>query len=151
MIVDGTYTFAAPPERLWDLLLDPEVMAHVMPGATRLERVNDGRYEGDVRVKVGFLSADFALTVRLADLRHPEHYTMHIDSRGRFGTTRGTADVSLARADGGTAMRYRADLEIMGALGGVGRRVLESISRMMTKQGLESLNKELRRRIARER
>ena len=62
MIVDGTYTFDGPIERVWELLLDPEVMAHAMPGATRLTKSRDGHYEGRLRVKVGFIHADFDLT-----------------------------------------------------------------------------------------
>lgn len=151
MIVDGTYTFDGPIERVWELLLDPEVMAYAMPGATHLTQSRDGHYEGRLRVKVGFIHADFDLTVDLRDVRRPSHYLMDIRSTGRLGSTQGEATVDLSRDAGRTTMRYRADLDVGGKLGGVGGRVLGSVSRMMTRQGLEALSEELRRRLDAER
>ena len=148
MIVDGTYTFAAPVGRVFDLLLDPDVMAAAMPGAQDLKHVGDGRYEGVIRVGVGpVTAAEFSLVVTLKDVRRPEHYAMDIDSKGRFGFTRGGANVDLSETDGGTTMRYRADLQVGGKIAGVGQRLLDSISKLMTKQGLDALSREMERRL----
>lgn len=147
MIVEGSYTFDAPIERVWELLLDAEVLSHAMPGAARLVRRGDGLYEGRVRVKVGFIHADFDLTVQLRDVRRPRHYVMDVRSAGRFGRTEGEAVVDLAASDGRTTMRYQADLDIGGKLGGVGGRVLGSVSRHLTRHGLDALSRELERRL----
>jgi carbon monoxide dehydrogenase subunit G len=149
MIVEGTYTFAAPIERVWELLLDPAVMAAAMPGAEDLRRVADDRYEGVIRIGVGpITAAEFTLAVTLRDVLRPSHYTMDIDSRGRFGFTRGQANVNLAAGNGGTQMVYRADLQVGGKIAGVGQRMLDSISKLMTRQGLEALSKEVERQLA---
>jgi carbon monoxide dehydrogenase subunit G len=148
VIVDGSYTFAAPVERVFDLLLDPDVMAAAMPGAQDLKHVGDGRYEGVIRVGVGpVTAAEFSLVVTLKDVRRPAHYGMDIDSKGRFGFTRGEAAVDLSETDGGTTMRYRADLQVGGKIAGVGQRLLDSISKLMTKQGLDALSREMERRL----
>ncbi len=147
MLVEGTYRFAAPVERVFRILLDPEVVAKTMPGARELKRVLDGRYEGVVRVGLGPLAADFDLVVQLADVREPNHYRLDIDSTGRVGWTRGQAVVDLEAREHGTEMRYRADLAVGGTMTRIGHGLLDSVSRMMTQQGLESLRLEVERRI----
>ena len=149
MIVQGEYTFPGTREAIWELLLDPDVIARTMPGTQRMERVAPDRYEGTMKVGVGSITAaEFALTVLLTDLAAPEHYTMQIDGRGRFGFTRGTAAVRLEAVAAGTMMRFSADLQVGGKIAAVGQRLLDSVSKLMTRQGLESLSREVNRRLA---
>ncbi len=148
MIVEGTCTFAASAERVYGLLLDPAVMEKSMPGAEGLRHIENGRYEGKVRVGLGpITAAEFALVVQLKDVRSPTHYGMRIDSTGRLGFTRGEATVDLAQAPGGTTMTYRADLNVGGPMTGVGLGLLDSLSHMMTRQGLDTLSAEIERRL----
>ena len=44
-------------------------------------------------------------------------------------------------------MTYTSDVQIGGKIAAVGQRLLESVGKMMTKQALESLNKELKTRL----
>ena len=148
MIVEGTYTFAANAERVFGILLDPAVIAKVMPGARELRHVLDGRYEGVIRVGLGPFGADFALLVQVKDVESPRHYAMDIDSTGHLGWTRGRAVVDLAAGEAGvTRMQYRADLAVGGTVTQMGHNLLDSISRMMTRHGLEALRQEVERQL----
>jgi carbon monoxide dehydrogenase subunit G len=44
-------------------------------------------------------------------------------------------------------MEYTSDVQIGGRIASVGQRLIESVSRMMMRQALESLDRELRSRI----
>jgi uncharacterized protein len=134
---------------VWELLQDPEVLQKAMPGARRLVRTGDGTYEGVIRIGVGpVTAAEWSLSVELADRVPPESYVMVIDSRGALGFTRGRATVRLEEADGGTRMAYSADLQVGGKVAGVGQRLLDQVAKMMTKQGLAAMGKELESRLA---
>ena len=37
MDISGTYTFDAPPDRVWTLLMDPAVISDCIPGCDRFE------------------------------------------------------------------------------------------------------------------
>ena len=158
MIVEGRYSFPAQREAIWEMLLDPAVIAKTMPGATEMVRVTHERYEGKLRIGIGSITAaEFQVSVTLADVVAPDHYTMLIDGQGKLGFTRGSALVELA-ADGatpgaggtpGTAMHFRADMQVGGTIAGVGQRLLDSVSKLLTKQGLEALAREVTQRLQR--
>jgi uncharacterized protein len=149
MKITGEHSFAAPRAIVWQLLQDPGVLAKAMPGAERLERTGEGVYEGVIKIGVGpVTAAEWALTVTLSDMVMPESYTMSIDSKGALGFTRGVAQVELDEQDGVTRMSYTADMQIGGRVAGIGQRMLEQVGKMLTKQGLESLGRELDARLA---
>jgi carbon monoxide dehydrogenase subunit G len=148
MIVDGEHTFPGPRQAVWDLLQDPEVLSKAMPGARKLVRTGDGTYEGVIRIGIGpVTAAEWTLNVALREPVEPESYIMQVDSKGALGFTRGTANVNLDEVEGGTRMRYHADLSIGGKVASVGQRLLDQVAKMMTKQGLDALNKELEARL----
>lgn len=146
MRIEGEFFFDAPREAVWEALLDPEVIARAIPGAERLERVGEDRYEGVMKVGVGPVSGRFDLRVAIEEKRPPERYTMRVEGQGGLGHARGTGEVDLAEEDGGTRMTYASDLAIGGRIAGLGQRMIDTVAGSMTKKGLESLEREIERR-----
>lgn len=149
MIVEGEFTFDGPPDAVWEMLLDPEVLVKALPGAKQLDLVQEDVYQGVMFVGVGpVTAAEFSVSISLTDKVPPQRYTMSLEGKGSIGFTSGTALVELTEADGDrTLMSYRADLQIGGRIAGVGQRLLDSASRAMAKQGLDAVNRELQARL----
>jgi hypothetical protein len=149
MILSGTFTFEGPRTRVWEVLQDPDVLAKALPGTKTLTKVGDDRYQGVMKVSIGPMSAaEFAITVDLKDKIEPESFAMVIDGKGAVGFTKGTATIVLEEQPGPvTVMSYTSDVQIGGKIAAVGQRLLESVGKMMTKQALESLNRELKARL----
>jgi uncharacterized protein len=149
MILSGTFTFDGPRTRVWEILQDPNVLAKALPGTKTLTKVGDDRYQGVMKVNVGPMSAaEFAINVELKDKVEPERFSMVIDGKGAVGFTKGSATIGLDEQPGPvTVMTYTSDVQIGGKIAAVGQRLLESVGKMMTKQALEALNKELKARL----
>jgi len=148
MIVEGSHRFAAAPPAIWELLMDPAVLAKAMPGTHRLERTATDRYEGVMGLGIGpITAAEFDLLITLSDLDPPRSYTMNIEGKGSFGFTRGSARVQLGADAGETVMHYQADLQVGGKLAALGQRLLDSVSKLLIRQGLDALGRELARRL----
>jgi uncharacterized protein len=149
MILSGTFTFQGSRARVWDILQDPDVLAKALPGTKTLTRVGEDRYQGIMKVNVGPMSAaEFAINVELKDKIAPESFSMLIDGKGAVGFTKGTATIALEEQPGPvTVMTYTSDVQIGGKIAAVGQRLLESVGKMMTRQALEALNKELQARL----
>ncbi len=148
MKIGGEYTFDGPQDLVWEMLLDPTVLAQVLPGAERLERTGENEFEGRLRMKVGPIQGDFQGKVRLEDLDPPSGYTMHVDGRGAPGFVKATGHLALsAAADGRTALRYDGDAQVGGKLAAVGQRLIESSTRASIAQSLEGLNAAVQARV----
>jgi uncharacterized protein len=149
MMLTGTFTFSGPRAAVWDLLQDPAVLAKALPGTKTLTKTAEDRYQGVMKVSVGpMTAAEFAVNVELKDKIAPERFSMHIDGKGAVGFTKGTATIELREEAGPvTVMNYSSDVQVGGKIAAVGQRLLESVGKMMTKQALDALNKELQARL----
>jgi carbon monoxide dehydrogenase subunit G len=147
MKLAGDYLFDAPVQEVWNALFDPEILAAVMPGCEKLELV-DGRYRGELNVKVGPVQGKFTGTVDLKDTDEPRGYTMVIDGRGAPGFVKATAAVALEPEGAGTRIRYDADAQVGGKVASVGQRLLEASARAIVKQSLEGLQENIKIRAA---
>jgi uncharacterized protein len=147
--LSGTFTFNGPRTAVWDLLMDPAVLAKALPGAKTLTQTAPDRYEGAMKVSVGpVTAAEFAINVTLTDKVQPERFKMQIEGKGAAGFTKGTASIDLQeQPGGGTVMNYDSDVQVGGRVAAVGQRLLESVGKMMMKQALDALNKELAARL----
>ena len=148
MNLNGTYVFGGPRRKVWDLLQDPAVLAKALPGTERLAQTAADRYEGVMKVSVGpVTAAKFDVVVLLGDKVEPEHFTMQIDGKGAVGYTKGSASIALADHADGTEMTYSSNVQVGGKIAAVGQRLLESVGKMMMKQALEALQRELKMRL----
>ncbi len=149
MILSGTFTFNGPRATVYELLQDPSVLAKALPGTKTLTKTGEDQYEGVMKVSVGpMTAAEFVVQVELKDKVVPEKFSLQFDGRGVVGFTKGMATIELQEQPGPmTLMTYTSDVHIGGKIASVGQRLLESVGKMMTRQALDSLDKELQARL----
>lgn len=147
MKLAGEFVFDGSREEVWELVRDPEVLSTALPGAQSLNKVSESEYEGTMNVRVGPVSGVFSGRVVVSDEVPPESYTLSVEGRGGAGFAKGTGHVQLIdQGDDTTLMKYEGDVQIGGKLASVGQRMLDTVSKSMTRQGLETLNKALQAR-----
>ncbi len=128
----GENTLHAPIEKAWDALLDPAVLVRTIPGCERLEATGENAYAMTVTAGVAAIKGTYSGSCVLRDLKPHESLVMKLDGAGAPGTIGATVDVRFAPAgDGATTISYDADAVVGGMVGGVGQRMLTSVSRRM--------------------
>jgi hypothetical protein len=148
MKLAGDYLFEAPQTVAWDALLDPKVLASVLPGCERLELIGVNEYEGQLQMKVGPVQGDFLGKVKLENLSPPTSYEMTVDGRGAPGFVKAVAKISLAAEGDATRFTYDSDAQIGGRIASVGQRLIESSARAIIKTSLDGLNDAMKTRAA---
>lgn len=146
MKISGEYLFDAPRQQVWEALLDPEVLASVLPGCEKLELVGENEYEGALNIKVGPVQGEFMGKVKLEDLQPPESYTMQVDGRGAPGFVKATGNLELEPDGDRTRVTYEGDAQVGGRLASVGQRLVESSAKAIIKQSLDGLNESVQAR-----
>ena len=128
----GENTLHAPVEKVWDALLDPAVLVRTIPGCERLEATGENAYAMTVTAGVAAIKGTYSGSCVLSDLKPHESLVMKLDGAGAPGTIGASVDVRFAPAgDGATTISYDADAIVGGMVGGVGQRMLTSVSRRM--------------------
>ncbi len=133
MEMTGEYRIAAPRERVWAALNDPEVLKACIPGCESLEKTSDNEMTATVTAKVGPVKAKFTGAVTLLNIRPPEGYTISGEGKGGVaGFAKGGADVSLTE-DGpdATILKYEAKAQVGGKLAQLGARLIDSTAKKM--------------------
>ena len=127
----GENTLHAPVDKVWDALLDPAVLVRTIPGCERLEATGDNTYGMTVTAGVAAIKGTYSGSCALSDLVPHESLVMRLDGAGAPGTIGATVGVRFAPCDDGTVVTYDADAIVGGMVGGVGQRMLTSVSRRM--------------------
>jgi uncharacterized protein len=76
MDMNGEFQIAAPRQRVWEALNDPEVLRQCIPGCEEIVKLSDVEWTAKVTAKVGPVKAKFAGKVTLSDLDPPNGYTI---------------------------------------------------------------------------
>jgi carbon monoxide dehydrogenase subunit G len=129
---------------VWQALLDPTILARVMPGCERLDQIGENEYKGTLKIRVGPVQGQFEGVVNLSDLNAPESYRMQVDGKGAPGFMKGVGEVRLEEQNGSTVMNYAGEAQVGGRIASVGQRLLESSAKALTKQSLEGLHEQIR-------
>jgi hypothetical protein len=98
-----------------------------------------------MHVRVGPVSGVFAGRIVVSEEVPPESCTLSVDGRGAPGFANGIGRINLEELeDGRTLMKYEGEMQVGGRIASVGQRLIDSASKSMIVQGLESLNNSLK-------
>jgi carbon monoxide dehydrogenase subunit G len=139
MKISGTNSIPYPVAQVWDALLDPAVLVRTIPGCERLETTADHTYAMTVTAGVAAIKGTYDGTCALSDLVEHQSLVMRLQGAGAPGTIDATVQVAFADAEGGTEISYEADAVVGGMVGGVGQRMLSSVSKRMAKEFFDNI------------
>jgi uncharacterized protein len=132
MRMTGEQRIAAPRERVWAALNDPEVLRQCIPGCKSLEKEADDRLRATVEIKIGPIGAKFDGAVTLTELNPPQSYTITGQGQGgTVGTAKGGAKVRLAEAGNDTVLSYEVEAEVGGRLAQLGGPIVDATAKQL--------------------
>lgn len=131
MTLDGSYTFNAPRDRVWAVLMDTEAIAGCVPGCEGLEPIGNDTYRAKVVAVVAAISGSYEGTVAMLDKVAPESYRLVIKGEGRTGFVNGESRLTLREDGASTIVDVAGTMEVGGMIARVGQRLIGSVSKMM--------------------
>ncbi|WKN48884.1 carbon monoxide dehydrogenase subunit G [Nocardioides sp. Arc9.136] len=141
MKIAGQNTIAAPVEKVWEALLDPRVLVATIPGCEQLQTTGENAYAMTVSAGVAAIKGTYNGACTLSDLQQHESLTMGLKGAGAPGTIDATVGVTFAGEGDQTVLSYEADAVVGGMIGGVGQRMLTSVSRRMAAEFFGNVEK----------
>ena len=142
MEIEKTVVVPAPANRVWELLLDPQVMGGCVPGMQSIQVISDLEYVAEIKVKVSFISAKFKLKTTIVEQRAP-HY-LRTEGTGEdtsvASSLKQTSEIFLTeQADGQTELRILVKVDVLGRLGTFGLSAMKTKADRMWDEFTEKL------------
>jgi uncharacterized protein len=134
VVIGGTREFAAARERVWDLLVDPEVLADFLPGVRSLDVEDASHWSAEMRLPKSpvALTLDFELVERTP----PEHALLRAKGKRLGASVDVCTAFDLTDAGGHTVMAWSAEID----LGGLLNRLAPAIEPVAERQASKFLD-----------
>lgn len=137
-VVSGERRFAAPRERVFELLTSPDVIAAAMPAVKSHEVIDADHWQAKVKPPLPLAPA-LKIRFEVLERRPPEHAALHAHGGGADVTS--TFDLS---EDGdGTVMRWRTELHLSGVLDKLAGPGLDAIAHRQAQRTLDEVTRRL--------
>ncbi len=142
MKVAGSHTIAAPRERVWYMLQDPDVLAKATPGVQEMEREREDFYRAVLELGIGPVKGTFSGHVEVTEKHNPDSLTLAVDGSGGPGGVKAVGVLRLEEAASGTVVHYEGEPQISGRLASVGARLVGGVAKKLAGQFFESVSKQ---------
>ena len=145
MDVAGSYSFSAPPDRVWDRLMDPAVISSCVPGCDRFEPDGEDRYNVTLTVGLAAITGTYNGTVVLMDKLPKTSYRLVVEGQGRPGFVKGSSAIALRAQGETTAVDVTGIVQTGGPIARVGQRLIGGVAKMMLDRVFACLQAKLER------
>ena len=140
----GTVDIAAPRDKVWAFVIDPNQVGQCGPGVESIEVVDDTHFKATAKVGIGFISARFIVNMEMAELTPPDQAVIKAHGQAPGSAVDATAQMTLSDGEnGGTRMEWSADVAIAGSLASLGARLIEGTANKMIGQTFDCMKAKL--------
>ncbi|NBA78365.1 carbon monoxide dehydrogenase [Emticicia sp. ODNR4P] len=144
MQLTGSHTLAAPIEKVWQMLMDTDILAKIVPGVSRLEKTGENEFEAISEIKLGPVSGKFSGGLTLSDIVEPSTFTLNVSQNSKIGNADASIKINLLALDAQqTEISFDGEAKLSGLLARTGQRVLSGVANTLTKQFFTNFEEEI--------
>lgn len=144
MQLRGSHIFDAKAASVWQVLMNPDLLAKVVPGVTRLETLSENNFKSILTVKVGPVSGSFSGNLQLENIDPEKSFTLTAKQNSNIGNANAIVKININMVDDKqTELVFDGDVKLSGMLATMGQRVVGGVANTITKQFFTNLETEL--------
>ena len=143
MKVEGTREFEASVVTVWDVLMDPSRISKLLPGVQDFEVQDDSHWSASVKVPLGMGGLKLKFAFEKAEERPMEYAKLKAKGQGVGAIVGMDTEFYLSPTEGGTSMRWVADIHVAGPIGSMGQRVFQPIVNQQVSNVLNALEQQV--------
>ncbi len=147
MIIEGKFIVKAPIQKLWDTLFDVQALAGCIPGAEKIDQIDDKTYEVTMKQRVGIIKVTMKGRQMLTKVDAPNHLEMEGEAEDMTKLGRMKDKVMMDLKDlgnGEVELAYNMDVSMVGKLAMFGDRVMRSKANEVEKEFVKNLQAKLK-------
>jgi carbon monoxide dehydrogenase subunit G len=141
MKVSGAADLHGSEEAVSAALTDPVLLARAVPGLDQIDFPGDGSCRFTMTIAIAAVSGTYAGDARVIERSDSAVRVLRVSAAGVKGTIGADVTIRLApAADGATELSYTADVELGGAIAGIGQRMIASIAKRIATDAIGGLD-----------
>ncbi len=141
MKIEGTYTFPAPQERVWEVFNTPKHLQEALPGCEKLEEREPGKFDVYLKIGIAAVKGSYKGKMEIADAEPPHRTRLIGEGKGLPGFVKGEARIELTPQGQDTLVSYQGDVQVGGLLAGIGQRMIGGVAKMMLEHFFKNVEK----------
>ncbi|RYY27274.1 MAG: carbon monoxide dehydrogenase [Chitinophagaceae bacterium] len=144
MQLKGNRIVNAVPGKVWELLMNPDTLAKVVPGITSLEAISEHSFTSSLHIKIGPVSGTFSGKLQLEDIVDGKSFTLNTQQNSKIGNANATLQIVLSSVgDQQTEVIFDGNAKLSGMLASMGQRIIGGIANTLTNQFFSNLQNEI--------
>ena len=148
MDLTGSHEISAGAQTVWNLLMDPDFLAKITPGITRMERVSDDNYLAIADVKIGPVKGSFKGEVQITEKSEPEAFTLLVQQKSSIGNVAASVRIRIQEITAEKSnIQFEGKAQLSGLLARTGQRVLSGVANTLSRQFFEALEAEISQQV----
>jgi carbon monoxide dehydrogenase subunit G len=147
MLMEGKFVLKASIQKVWDTLLEPETLLSCIPGAEKIERIDERTYDCVVKQKVGPISVKFKFKSTITKSEPPRHIEVEGEGEdiGKAGHVMQKSVVDLREiSEKEVEVAYKTDAMIVGKLAMFGDRIMRAKAKNVEEEFTQALQERLK-------
>lgn len=145
MHLSGEHTFESTPDRIYELMLDPDTLMACLPGCERLDLVGEDEYTATMTIGIAMIKGKYEGRVKISDKNEPSSFLMLVEGKGPQGEVSGEGLIEISATDDGTLVKWSGDPQVRGTLARIGSRVIQPAAKMIVGRFFKCLGQEATR------
>jgi carbon monoxide dehydrogenase subunit G len=142
--VEGVKEFDAPPQTVWDVLMDPSKISKLLPGVEGFEVQDDKHWSANVKVPLGMGGLKLKFKFEQIEAKPIEYSKLNAKGTGVGAIVGMDTEFHLAPIEGDrTSMTWIADIHVAGPIGSMGQRVFQPIVNQQVSNVLNALENQV--------
>ena len=140
----GSTQIAAPRDRVWAFVIDPQQVGWCGPGVEAIEVIDETHFRARAKVGIGPISTRFSVDLELAEAVATERAVIRANGRAPGSEVEAVGEMRLSGPpDGPTTMDWSAEVTIMGTIAAVGARFIESTADKLIGEAFDCMRAKL--------
>jgi carbon monoxide dehydrogenase subunit G len=134
--LEGNVEIAAPRQRVWDFLTDPQAVARCAPGLESIEVVEvDRRFKAVASLGLGSIKTRFSVDVEWIEKTPPGRAVARAHGTASGSTADVVAELLLTEsAPGATGLKWTAEVTINGTIASLASRMMGGVAQKLSGQ-----------------
>jgi carbon monoxide dehydrogenase subunit G len=143
MKLKGSYKFRASSQRVFNAILNPEILQSCIPGCKSVKYVDQNGIQASMSVPFPGLKGPYSATIRITERQEPTFLKFEVKREGAAGTINAFARITITDQADGSLLTYDSEATLGGAIAIANNPMGQGITKAQLNTFMKNLDKAL--------